>query len=288
MTAPLVILGCGFIGTHVARAALAQGRKVRACGRSTGKLAALGAAGAEIKFVDAGTPKHFTAAMSGMHGATVLYAIPPAGALSPGQAIRAALQAAYGVSAGCFIYLSSSGLYGAAPDDDTWIDEDSPLANDDAPMRNIQTDEQELQNSAFEMRTVILRLAPVYGGGKGLRGRIRAGQFRILDDGQHATSRIYIDDVVRVIAAAEERAPHKATLLVADDEPTTQGEYAKWLCDHLGLPLPPSRSMYEPGAPRVAHRNRKIRNARMKEVLGITLEYPSYRDGEAAIDRAES
>jgi hypothetical protein len=41
--------------------------------------------------------------------------------------------------------------------------------------------------------------------------------------------------------------------------------------------------MFEPGAPRT-HRNRRIRNARLKQELAIELRYPNFRDGEAAID----
>jgi len=39
---------------------------------------------------------------------------------------------------------------------------------------------------------------------------------------------------------------------------------------------------------RILHRNRKIRNARMTAELGITLAYPSFRDGEAAIEAEEA
>jgi nucleoside-diphosphate-sugar epimerase len=113
---------------------------------------------------------------------------------------------------------------------------------------------------------------------------LQKGDYKLLDGGDHAISRIHIDDVVNAVFAAEDRAPTKSTYLVADDEPTTQRDYASWLCERLQLPLPPSRSMFEPGKPRVAHRNRKIRNARMKEALGLTLRYPTFREGEAAIE----
>ena len=66
---PLVILGCGYVGTRIAKTALAQGRQVRVCSRSTGRLQPpFDALGAEVKFLDASTPKNFTAACSGMHG----------------------------------------------------------------------------------------------------------------------------------------------------------------------------------------------------------------------------
>jgi nucleoside-diphosphate-sugar epimerase len=286
---PIVILGCGYVGTRIARAALAEGRTVRVCARSTGRLAPLGALGAQVKYLDGGVPKGFTAALNGMAGATVVYSIPPVTSLPPGQAMRAALQAAYGFGAACFIYFSSAGLYGAQPDDDAWIDEDTPLALDDAPMSNVRFDEDTILSSGFEaLRTVILRLAPVYGPGRGVRERLRRNEYKILDEGQHAISRIHVDDVVRIVAAAEARAPARSCFLVADDEPTTQGEYARWLCERMGRPMPPSRSMFQPGAARVTHRNRRIRNERMKRALAIELRYPSFREGEAAIEAEEA
>ena len=286
---PLIILGCGFLGTRIARAALADGRTVRVCARGTGRLAPLAALGAEVKFIDASVPKQLTTALAGLPGATVIYAVPPVTTLPPGQAIRAALQASYGGHAGCFIHFSSSGLYGAEPDDDAWIDEDTPVTLDDGPMRNVLADDEEVAGCTFErLRTVILRIAPVYGGGRGIRARLRKGDYRILDDGQHATSRIHVDDLVRVVFAAEAHAPRGARYLVADDQPTTQGEYARWLTERLGLPMPPSRPQVVAGSPRVAHRNRRIRNARMKAELGVELRYPSFREGEAAIDAEEA
>ncbi len=286
---PLVILGCGYIGSRLARAALAAGRPVRVCARSTGRLAALGEAGAQIKYLDAGLPKQLGPAVSGMAGATVVYSIPPVSTLPPGKAMSAALQAAYGGDAACFIHFSSTGLYGDRPDDDTWIDEDTPITHDDPPMLGYQTDEDAIAECTYERpRRVILRLAPVYGPGRGVRTRLRKGEYRLLDEGQHAISRIHVDDVVGVVFAAEDRAPAGARYLVADDEPTTQGEYARWLCERMGLPMPPMRPIFEPGAPRVAHRNRRVRNTRMKALLGGPLRYPTFREGEAAIEAEEA
>jgi nucleoside-diphosphate-sugar epimerase len=287
--AGLIILGCGYVGSRVARGALAAGRQVRACARGTGKLAPLAQLGAEIKYLDAQVPKQMPIALASMHGATVIYSIPPATNLPPGQVVRAAMQAAYGAGCGCFIYFSSSGLYGANPDDDVWIDEDTPVVHDDPAMRNVISDEDELDRCSFDrLRIVTLRLAPVYGPKRGVRERLRKGDYRLLDDGTHATSRIYIDDLVAVVQAAEDRGAHKSKYLVADDEPTTQSAYATWLCERLKLPLPPSRAMFEPGASRVAHRNRKIKNAKLKRDLAIELRFPSFREGEAAIDAEEA
>src|SRR6185436_3659090 len=175
--APIVILGCGYVGARIARDQLAQGRAVRVCARSTGRLAPLGELGAQVKYLDGSVPKGFTAALNGMAGATVVYSIPPVTSLPPGQAMRAAMQAAYGFGAARFIYLSSAGLYGAQPDDDAWIDEDTPTAHDDPPMGNVRSDEETIRTAGFEtLRAVILRLAPVYGPGRGVRERLRRNE----------------------------------------------------------------------------------------------------------------
>jgi hypothetical protein len=73
-------------------------------------------------------------------------------------------------------------------------------------------------------------------------------------------------------------------LCVADDRPTTQREYAEWLSARLGVPLPPSVPTLAPGAPRRPVRNRRVSNARLKQVLGYALRYPSYVEGELAIE----
>lgn len=282
---PLTILGCGYVGTRLAKAALAAGRTVRVCGRSTGRLSALGPLGAQVKFLDVSVPKQIAPTISGLAGGTVVYSIPPVTTLPPGHAIRAALQAAYGAGAARFIYFSSAGLYGSEPDDDVDVDETTPISHSDPPMQNVLSDEREVEICDFDrLSTVILRLAPVYGPGRGMRERIRRGEYRVLEDGRHATSRIHVDDVVNVVFAAEQRAPSRSRYLVADDHPTTQGEYAAWLSERLGVGMPPSRQMYEPGKARVAHRNRRIRNTLLKTELGVELRYPSFREGEAAID----
>ncbi len=283
-----MILGCGYLGNRLARAALAAGRPVRALARGTGRLVPLQELGAEIKYCDAWLQKQLPQALSGATGGTVVYAVPPSAPLPPGKAITQVMQAAYGAGAECFIYISSSGLYGDRPDDDVIIDEDTPIARDDQGMKNVWADEEAILNTAMErLRTVILRLAPMYGPGRGVRARLRAGEYKLIDDGSHAISRIHVDDAVGAIFAAEEHAQRKSIYLVADDQSTTQLEYATWLTERMGFPLPESRPLITPGA-RPSHRNRRIKNTKLKTELQYTLRYPTFREGEAAIEAEEA
>jgi nucleoside-diphosphate-sugar epimerase len=261
---------------------------VRALARGTGKLVKLQELGAEIKYCDAWIQKQLPQAVSGAQGGTVVYAVPPAAPLPPGKAITQVMQAAYGAGAECFIYISSSGLYGDRPDDDVVVDEDTPIARDDQGMKNVWADEEAILSVGMErMRTVILRLAPMYGPGRGVRARLRKGEYKLIDDGTHTISRIHVDDAVGVIFAAEEHAARRSVYLVADDLSTTQLEYATWLTERMGYPLPESRPLIQPGA-RPTHRNRRINNAKMKAELQYTLRYPTFREGEAAIESEEA
>src|SRR5215467_6292912 len=94
MQGTLVILGCGYIGSRLARAALADGRLVRVCARSTGRLEPLRAMGAEVRAFDAGKPRQAGPALHGALSPTVVYSIPPLTDGPAGAAVARATEAA--------------------------------------------------------------------------------------------------------------------------------------------------------------------------------------------------
>src|SRR5215470_7396830 len=288
MQRTLVILGCGYIGTRLARAALAQGRQVRVCSRSTGRHEGLRQLGAEVHAFDATKPRQAGPAIHGAPMPTVVYSVPPLPDVPAGVAVARAAEAALNAGARSFIFLSSAGLYGDLPDDDASIDESSAAAHDDPAMASYFTDEAAVEAAGFAgLRTCMLRLAAVYGPGRGVRARLRAGNYKLLDEGRHAISRIYIDDLVRILLAAEEKAPQGSLYVVGDDKPTSQREYAEWLCQRLGIPLPGSVASYAPGMRRQQHRGRRINNAKLKADLGVKLECPTYVEGETRLEAEE-
>lgn len=282
----LVVLGCGYIGSRLARAALAAGRPVRACARGVGKLAPLAELGAEVLAIDATKPKQFNVALRGTSGATVVYAIPQLPDQIAGETVQKAAQAAKEGGARTFIYLGTAGLYGKRPEDYRQIDETDSVVLDDGQMTSYLKDESALQGAAAGgLRTVVLRMAAVYGIGRGVRTRLRKGDYKLIDDGAHWISRIHVDDLVQIILACEEQAPAGAVYLVGDDRPTSQREYTEWLCGHLGVAMPPSAT--SPGGISTM-RARYLKNDLVKRELGITLRYPSYLEGEAQIDAEEA
>ena len=264
---PLVIFGCGYVGTRLAKAALAAGRPVRVCSRGVERLEPLRALGAEIFYMDASRAKQFGPALVGTMRATVVYSIPPLYGMPAGEAVRRATHAALSAGVACFIYLGTSGLYGTRPDED-WVDEESSVAHDDPSMAARLADEAAVEGGASAgLHTVTFRIAAIYGPGRGVRARLLRGDYKLIDDGQHYISRVHVDDLVRAILAADVRADSGSVFMVSDDRPTTQYEYAEWLAARLNLPMPPSTPSIAPGTRRTLLRGRRIRNTKLKQQL---------------------
>ena len=273
-----LILGCGYVGQRLARALVSDGYPVRACARDLAPLSSLARLGVEIRPVDVTRPAELARAFDGLTAPNVVYSVPPP-SLPAGEAVSRAAAAAERAGANRFVYLGSTGVYGdCAPD--ALVDEDTPLAVADAQALPRIADERALFAVAG-LDAIVLRLAAIYGPGRGLRERLRAGTLTLVDGGAGVFSRVHVDDIVGIIRLTVARAPTPSLFCVADDRPSTQREYVEHLCAELGLPLPPSAPP-DPSKPRHAVRGRRVSNQRVKQ-LGYVFRYPTFVDGERAI-----
>jgi nucleoside-diphosphate-sugar epimerase len=92
-------------------------------------------------------------------------------------------------------------------------------------------------------------------------------------------SRIHVDDLAEHAVSAL-RGDATGAFPVADEAPCPSLEVATWTCAYLGIPLVPG----EPAAPR---RGRRVDGSAVRALLGLTLHYPSYREGVRACLDAE-
>jgi tryptophan 2,3-dioxygenase len=280
-----VILGCGYVGSRLAKELLAERVKVRTCARHLDRLTDLATAGAAVHQLDAAKVRAFGPALYNLRSPVVVYSIPPVVGMPPGEAIRRASEAAMSAGAQRFIYLSSTAVYGETPDGEI-VDEETAIAMGDSEAQTRIAEEFAVESARLAgLSTVVLRLAAIYGPGRGVRERLKAGTYKLLDEGSHYFSRVHVDDVVGVIRAAAERATGGAVYCVGDDRPTTQREYSDWLTARLGTPPPPSEESLAQGKPRRLVRNRKLTNAKLKRELQYSFRYPTYVEGELAIER---
>lgn len=278
------ILGCGYVGGRLARTLAAAGERVRVCARNTTRLEPLAELGVQVQAFDATKSRAFSAALYGLTSPNVVYSIPPLPNRPSGEPLRRACEASTAVGAQRFIYLSSTAVYGETPDGEV-VDEETAVALSDPEAAARIGDESAIDVARLSgLHTVVLRLAAIYGPGRGVRERLKAGTYKLIDDGAHHFSRVHVDDIIGIIRAAAARAPAGAVYCVGDDRPTTQREYADWLVARLGVAPPISVASLAPAAPRRAVRNRQIRNGKIKRELDYTFRYPSYVEGELAIE----
>jgi nucleoside-diphosphate-sugar epimerase len=131
----------------------------------------------------------------------------------------------------------------------------------------------------------VLRPAAIYGPGRGAHESIRAGRWRVAGDGSNYTSRIHVDDLARIAEAAV-LGDLTGAWPVADDEPSTNAEITRFCCELLGVGLPPSADASQLDETRRA--DRRVDGSEVRRILGISLQYPSYRIGVPAALAASS
>jgi nucleoside-diphosphate-sugar epimerase len=226
---------------------LARGARVIATARDPARLAALGVEGIRVEDVPAVTEPG---------GCLVLHSIPPEGAPD--------VISLLGSAPTRVVYLSTTGVYGSAHlvDETTTVD----WSSDRARVRL----EAEQAIASGPWSTLILRPAAIYGPGRGVQESVRRGTY---PPGRNFISRIHVDDLAAHAAAAL-LSDLTGAFPVADEEPCTSQEIAEYCSKLLGVALPDGPV----ATPRVFG-DRKVDGSAIRRLLGVTLQYPSYRTG---------
>ena len=190
-------------------------------------------------------------------------------------------------------YLSTVGVYG--DHGGAWVDETTTPKPVSTRSRWRLAAEQAWLDLAKEigLRAEIFRLAGIYGPGRGPLESVRKGTARAIVKPGQVFNRIHVEDIANVLAATSARAAAHAIYNVADDEPAPPQDVLAYAARLLELPAPPSIDFatadLTPMARSFYSECKRISNARLKEAPGLTLAYPTYRDGmarDAALLRA--
>lgn len=260
----VLILGCGYTGKRLARKMAARGLHVITTSRDPAELPedpltnrVLFEASAPL--LDLGfVPK----------GALVLFSIPTiAGDEDASRRVLLALQA---FEPRRLVYLSTTGVYGHQP----VVDEKSQPAP-----RTLQDEARiSAENAALASAdsAIVLRPAAIYGPGRGIHVSMRDGRFRMGGSGSNYVSRIHVEDLATHCEAAL-FSDLSGAWPVADDYPCTTREIAEFCAHQYGYAMPPS---VDPAALHHSRQaNRRVDGSAIRRLLGITLAYPSFREG---------
>lgn len=136
---------------------------------------------------------------------------------------------------------------------------------------------------------MIFRLSAIYGPGRTIAEKIRNGTYRIITQSgePRRINRIHVEDIVAALLAALKRGRPGQIYLLDDDYPSTAEEYAYLIADLIGAPRPPAIAYEEAlrlGGDRVLRltESKRCKNDKIKRELGISLKYPTFREGIVA------
>ena len=285
MTKRLFVFGLGYSGLEIAQLARADGWTVAGTCTGVDKAERLRAMGIETHLFN-GTAALPAEAMNAV--SHVLCTIAPGPAGDPVLRTCASLLG----QTRWLGYLSTTGVYG--DHGGGWVDEDTP-PNPGQP-RSIErlAAERGWQAMALEAgaRLDIFRLPGIYGPGRSTIDQVKAGTARRIDKPGQYFSRIHVADIAGAVLKAMTE-PHPGGLYnVADDLPAPNSDVVGFAFELLGRPVPPAIPWQEaaPAMSAMARsfygENRRVRNDRLKRELGVTLRYPTYREGLRAIASA--
>ena len=291
MTGHLFIFGYGYVAAALTGRLRAKGWRVSASARRPDKAGALSAAGIEAHVFG---PRGLTDVASVF--ADVTHILATAAPDADGDPILKAHARDFETAAPALRwigYLSTTGVYGDAGGG--WVDEGAALAP--VHERGQRRVAAEIAWAGLGEMTgaaaCIFRLPGIYGPGRSAFDQLRAGTAKRLVKPGQVFSRIHVDDIAQALEAA--LALTGGTVLnLADDEPAPPQDVVTEAARLLGIDPPPeepfesAKARLSPMALEFYSANRRIANARMKAELGLTLLYPTYREGLRAILAAEA
>ena len=189
------------------------------------------------------------------------------------------------------VYLSTIAVYG--DHEGRWIDEATPLSPSLARATARIEAEREWQalGTARGTPVAIIRIAGIYGPGASAIEAVRTGRARRIAKPGQVFNRIHVADLAQIIDLAI-AGKANGVFNAADDEPTPPGDPIAFAADLIGVARPPEISFEEakatmsPLAASFYGECKRVRNDRIKSVLGVSLRYPNYRDGLRALAAA--
>jgi nucleoside-diphosphate-sugar epimerase len=182
-------------------------------------------------------------------------------------------------------YLSTTGVYGDRQG--AWVDETSDLTP--SGTRGQRRLDAERAWLALDPPAHLFRLAGIYGPGRSAIDTVRQGRARRIDKPGQVFSRIHVDDIATVLLASIIGPNPGAAYNVCDDDPAAPAIVIEEACRLLGVEPPPIEAFDRAKATMSAMAisfyddNKRVRNDRIKRELGVTLKYPTYREGLRAV-----
>jgi nucleoside-diphosphate-sugar epimerase len=205
-----------------------------------------------------------------------------------GDPVLACLAGAIARGRARIVYLSTIGVYGDSGG--AWVDEESvPKPGSTRSAARLAAEEAWRRFGAENGKPVaILRLAGIYGPGRNALVTLVEGTARRIVKPGQVFNRIHVTDIAQAIDACFAQAA-SGVFNLADDEPAPPQDVIAFAAELLGKAPPPEIPFDEarPAMSAMAQsfygENRRMRNVKLKQTLGVRLAYPTYREGLRAL-----
>ncbi len=189
-------------------------------------------------------------------------------------------------------YLSTTAVYGNQ--DGNWVDETTPPAPD-TRRGSLRLKAERQWQSLYLNEGVplhIFRLSGIYGPGRSAIDAVRSGTATRIEKPGHAFNRIHVSDIAQTLIASMHKPNPGSIYNLADDAPSPSHEVISFACNLLALDVPPLIPFDRADMPPIVRSfykdNKRIRNDKIKNQLGVRLIHPDYRSGLQACLEAEN
>ncbi len=286
----LLCFGCGYVAQALAKRLTAENWRVSGTTRSKEAAEALSELGIAPLIFDGRKP------LEGVEGTLagvthVVHSIPPDAGGDPVLLLHGSDLARL-PSLTWLGYLSTTGVYGDHGGD--WVTEESALnATSERSRRRVKAEAawQDLRETQG-LPLHVFRLAGIYGPGRNQLDALREGRARRIAKPGYVFGRIHVEDICRALEASIAAPQPGAVYNLADDLPMEPEAVVAYAAELLGMKPPPLIPFEEAGLSPMAESFyldcRRVSNRRMRDELGVTLAYPTYREGLRALDAEEA
>lgn len=267
----IAIVGCGYVGSALARALIALGRRVLGTTTTPARCDALANDSIEPVVLTL-SDKTAVRDLLNRCDAAVLCMAPNRNARDYRavylDGIRHVVDAIAGTPITRIIYTSSTRVYGF--DDGRWVDETTPPQPADDNGAILLAAEQALlegiasQSHSRETTATVLRLGGIHGPGRDLIDRAKRLTERSPSGGRSFVNLSHRDDIVTAIVKLLD-IPHDGVLNCVGNDPRTRRDLYDGIVTAHGLAAIQWSDLGNES------RGKRVRNERIKKLLGLDL-----------------
>ncbi len=278
----LFCFGLGYTASRLARRLVARGWRVSGTVRDL--ATGTGGPGCEVHGFDGVRPLPAAALAGVTH---VLSSVPPTGDGDPVLALHAdELRASASVT--WIGYLSTPAVYGDRGGA-LVAESEQPRPSSGRGKRRYAAERAWLDLGGAAA-VQVFRLAGIYGPGRTVLDQVRRGTARIIDKPGQVFNRIHVDDIGTILMASMERPRNGGIYNVADREACPSGDVVRHACALLGRSPPEPIAFADADLSEMARsfysECKRLDTSLLGNELGVTLTYPTYREGLAALAEA--